>query len=336
MARLATVLKALLRIGARDGKTLGSFSGNNLFYLAVALLFMSDAKAFVSLNVILLITLFFPLSTDPLRKIPASRLAAWPLRRGELRGLRLITPWLNPITWVLASLVLLRTVSMGLWATLAGLFAFGFVMPSLRLGGHGRLWPMPPFPTRFGVLVKANLRQMLATLDFYCALLLACGAAVYRFSGAMPVEARVPLTLLIVLALSSYAQSLFGLDGTGAMTRYRLLPLRGWQVLLAKDAVVVAVDVLLCLPLAPLPALSAALMGLALGHGPSVRARRPQTRWRFTAATSFGPGIVQVILMILAATATAFASVGVVAGCGVLWGVSLWRGGRWLENGAEI
>ncbi len=332
MARLRAVLKALVRIGTREGRTLGSFSGNNLFYIAVALLFMDDAKAFLSLNAILLITLFFPLSTDPLRKVPASRLAAWPLTNGERRALRLITPWLNPITWLLAALVLLRTVSMGLWATLAGLFGFGFVMPSLRLGSRGGVWPMPPLPSRFGVLLRANLRQLLATLDFYCALLLAGGAAVYRWSGKMPPDARVPLTLLIVLALSSYAQSLFGLDSNGAMTRYRLLPVRGWQILLAKDAVFAVVNVVLCLPLAPLPALSAVLVGLAVGHAPSVRDRRPQTRWRFTAAASFGPGIIQVILMILAATATAFANAGVTVVCALLWAASLWRAGRIIEQ----
>jgi hypothetical protein len=37
--------------------------------------------------------------------------------------------------------------------------------------------------------------------------------------------------------MSTYAQSLFGLElGSGSgMTRYHLLPLGGWEILLAKD-----------------------------------------------------------------------------------------------------
>ena len=34
------------------------------------------------------------------------------------------------------------------------------------------------------------------------------------------------MTLLVVVALSSYAQCLFGLDGKGGLSRYRLLPVQ--------------------------------------------------------------------------------------------------------------
>lgn len=325
MARLAALLRAAAKSASRNGKTLGSFTGNNLFYIALALLFMSDSEAFVSLNVILLVTLFFPMSTDPMRKLPASRLGVWPVTKSELRGLRLITPWLNPITWVLAVLVLIRTVSWGLWATLAGMFVFGFVAPSLRIVPRGKLFPLPSMPGKFRHLVRINLRQMLSTLDFYCALMLAIGAAVYRWSGRMPEEARIPMTLLIVLALSSYAQSLFGLDGPGARTRYRLLPVRGWQIVAVKNAVFVVMVVVLCLPLAPLPALSGALTAVAVGNQHSMESSQPQERWRFTAATGFGRGIIQVILTILATTATAFASPFVVFLCAALCAASIHR-----------
>ena len=43
------------------------------------------------------------------------------------------------------------------------------------------------------------------------------------------------LSILIALALITYAQSLFGVDFGSGMTLYRLLPLRGWEILLAKD-----------------------------------------------------------------------------------------------------
>ena len=42
------------------------------------------------------LVVLFPLSTDPLRKIPPSRLALWPLDRRERWILRLASPWINP------------------------------------------------------------------------------------------------------------------------------------------------------------------------------------------------------------------------------------------------
>ena len=53
--------------------------------------------------------------------------------------------------------------------------------------------------------------------------------------------------------MSSYAQCLFGLDGEGGRSRYRLLPVRGWQLLLAKDAAFLIVLLPLTLTVAILP-----------------------------------------------------------------------------------
>ncbi len=76
----------------------------------------------------------------------------------------------------------------------------------------------------------------------------------YRvFGPALPPEAFMAMTVLVVGAMSSYAQCLFGLDGEGGLSRYRLLPVRGWQLLLAKDAAFLAVVIPLTLPLAVLP-----------------------------------------------------------------------------------
>ena len=52
------------------------------------------------------LVLLFPLSTDPLRKIPASRLALWPLERSERWLLRAASPWINPLTWPIAALAI--------------------------------------------------------------------------------------------------------------------------------------------------------------------------------------------------------------------------------------
>ena len=329
MARTAAILGALWTAVRRDAKTMGSFTGNNLFSVSVLFLALADRGVFLSLNVLIGLVLFFPLSTDPLRKIPPQRLAMWPISSGERWLLRLASPWLNPMTWILAVLVLRRSVTIGLWALIAGLFAIGFVVPSLpwvkRLGAWRRL---PHFPGPLDQLIRKNLREMLSTLDFYCGLLLSFGALIFRAKGTLPRDAFFPLTMLVMLTLSSYAQSLFGLDGDGGLTRYRLLPLPGWQILAAKDAAFLLVTVVLCLPLSPLPGLAAALMALAVGHAASINERSEQTRWRFSTGVSFGSGIVQVLIMALLAAATVYVSPFMLAPCIAIYVWSTWWYGR--------
>ena len=140
------------------------------------------------------------------------------------------------------------------------------------------------------------------------------------------------MTMLVMLPLSSYAQSLFGLDGEGGLTRYHLLPIAGWRLLAAKDAAYLMVSLILCLPLDPLAGLAAALMALAYGHHDSIAERRPQTRWRFSTGASFGSGLVQVALMTLFAAATVNFSRFTLVACvaGYVW--STRRYGRALER----
>src|ERR1700722_2905563 len=142
MARIAIVLGALWTAVRRDAKSIGSFSSNNFFIVGAAFLFLGDPGAFVSLNAVVAAILFFPLSTDPLRKIPAIRLALWPLTKQDRRLLRIISPWLNPITWLLAALAVWKGVTLSLWATIAGLFVIAFVMPSLPSGSQRGIWRM--------------------------------------------------------------------------------------------------------------------------------------------------------------------------------------------------
>ncbi|HWD00809.1 MAG TPA: hypothetical protein VG456_28830 [Candidatus Sulfopaludibacter sp.] len=266
-------------------------------------IFLQKAGTFIYL--ILGLVLLFPLSTDPLRKIPRSRLSLWPLEKGEHRLLRLLSPWVNPVTWLIAGLAVWMargSVSVGLWAIVAGVIGVGFVLSEIPAPAHGLLRRVPQFPSPLNHLIRKNLREMFATLDFYCGLLLSLAALLYRLLGrTLPPEALLPLTVLLVLAFSSYAQCLFGLDGAGGMGRYRLLPLPGWQILAAKDAAFLLVVVPLTLPLAPVPGLSAALVALALGHGPSVAEYRAQTRWRFSSGASVIYGVIQSALMAMAA-----------------------------------
>jgi len=327
MVRVRAVLNAVWR-AVRRGQ--GSFAsiGTNNFFLFTVILFQRDG-GFLYLIVALL--MLFPLSADPLRKIPKERLVLWPLQRAEWWILRVLSPWLNPIMWLLAALTVWAVrhkVTWQLLGAVAGLFALGFVLSDVGGGAWDGLARRVPGRG----LVKKNLRQMISTLDFWCALALSAGTAIYRFfDRTLPPEAFLLMSLLVMLALSSYAQCLFGLDGEGGLTRYRLLPLRGWRILLAKDVAFLIVAVVLTVSSNPLAGLAAALIVLAAGHEPSVRHMRPQVRWRFSTGASLGNGVVQVFGMSIAANGVARTSVLLLVPCLAVYGISLWWFGRRME-----
>jgi hypothetical protein len=84
MAALLAILKALRRAVGRDLGTFESIKVNNLFLFVVLLAYgalntglkpTSAYPFFVLLGFLLL----FPLSSDPLGKIPPARLGLWPL-----------------------------------------------------------------------------------------------------------------------------------------------------------------------------------------------------------------------------------------------------------------
>ncbi len=337
MARLGAILKALARALGRDQKSIGSLAGNNFFIVSV--LVLQDAGTFIYL--IIGLAILFPLSTDPLRKIPASRLNLWPLGRRERRVLRAASPWVNPMTWAIAALAVWMArgkVTVGVWGLATGLAASGFVLSSLPIArGHGLWRRLPAFPGPLNHLIRRNLRAILSTLDFYCALLLSASTLAFRLAlPALPHEAFLALTLLVAVALSSYAQCLFGLDGKGGLSRYRLLPLPGWQVLAAKDAAFLLLAIPLALPLAPLAGTGAALTALAIGHGNSVNAPRPQARWRFSTGAAFLPhGLMQVAAMAVAASCIFYYSVLFLIPCIAACAGSIWWYGRSVDRMPE-
>jgi len=336
MARAAAILRALGVAFRRDQKSFESIAGNN-FFLITALL-VGPAGGFIFL--IIGLVMLFPLSTDPLRKIPASRLALWPLEKRDYWVLRIASPWVNPVSWLVVALAVWAArgkVTLGLWGLAAGLFAGAFLLSDLHVFSTESLWRLAPnFPGPLNQLIRKNIREMLSTLDFYCALILSICVLVYRLLGPpLPGEAFLAVTVLVVLALSSYAQCLFGLDGDGGLGRYRLLPLRGWQILAAKDAAYLMLTIPLTLPVAPLAGAGAALTALALGHGPTVRLRRDQTRWRFSTGASLVFGLIQAVAMAMAASAIYFTSSLVLLLCIAVWLGSLWHFGREIDR-AEV
>ena len=331
MARIRAIIKALVTAVRRDLKTVGSFSGNNLFVLGVVFLFLKDPGMFAGLTAFIALVLFIPLSADPLRVLPRDRLALWPLSTGERRALRILSPWINPVTWLIVALAFWKRISSGVAAVAAGVFAIGFVLPSLPPARQGVWRHLPGIPGPLNHLVRKNLREMLSTLDFWAGAVASAFALGFRMAGLLPAEAFLPMTILVILTLSTYAQTLFGLDGAGGMTRYHLLPVRGWQIVAAKDAPFLLLAVVLALPLAPVAGLAAALAALAVGHHPSVTQHSNQVRWRFSSGIGFGMSLFQVIALSIAAAAVHQLPILVLVCAGAyVW--ATWWSGRVLEQ----
>jgi hypothetical protein len=303
VARLAAILAAVGRAVRRDLGTFRQLKTNN-FFLFISLLIYSAMQSGVAatssypLLLLLFALLLFPLSSDPLEKVPPSRLALWPITRGGRFALRLMSMGLSPVLWfALAMLVLKRRTSLAapLLTVAIGVQAIAvFVRSAIKPAQSGEMLRLvPPFPGKLGGLIRANLRQMLTVLDVYVAAAFSLGGAAYRFFGAHPdPEAWPILSLMIAMAMSTYAQCLFGLDrSSSAMVRYRLLPLKGWEILIAKDAAYLALLAVLLLPLDPLTGLTSGLVALAVGHHASLRIPIPLRRWRFSGSRVF-PGLV--------------------------------------------
>ena len=290
---------------------------------------------------ILAVLMLGPLSGDPFRMIPRDRLALWPLAPKERTGVRVGSLALSPIVWV-AIVFLFWTGGwpLGLVLIAGAVFmqAAGDAWSRRREGRAStrRAVVLPKFPGLLGGLVRKNLRQMLTVLDSYAALALTAGGTLYRvFGGKADPDAFTILALVAVIALSTYAQALFGLDLPWGIARYRVLPLRGFEILLAKDIAFLLVAAVLVAPLALLPGLAGALMALAVGHHASVLRPSAQMRWRFTGGMLWPSGFFQVFLLVATGVATGRGSLYYLGLAFAAYAGSLWYYGRVWDRGIQ-
>jgi hypothetical protein len=344
------ILRALSRAIRRDLGTFGSIKVNN-FFLFVALLMYGALntglapKSAYPFLLLLGLLLLFPLSSDPLGRIPPDRLALWPLNPAQRLALRLVSLALSPILWLTLFLLLKAAPQLALFFLGVAVGTQVLIVLGNRLASRAprsnpvRHIPRLPGPIvgPYAELIRNNVRQILSVLDPYLAALLSLAGSAYRFLSPSPDAGAYPiLAMLVALALSTFAQGLFSLDGAVGMTRYRLLPLRGWQILLAKDAALLGILLILVLPLSPLPGLTFGLAALAIGHFPSVLLRLPQRRWRFTGGRvlfgaaqiliGFTLGYAEDHAGILYLTAAAAAWLCSTAWCGRCWDRALTDG----------
>lgn len=304
MAAFLSILRALRRATQRDLRGFLSFRVNN-FFLFVALLLYGElnsgtkprgAEPFL---VVLGLLLLFPLSSDPMTRIPAIRLALWPVGNRQRAALRILSLLFSPMVWI-GAFILLRTARISAVCLLLGFAIAVNVVIAVggRVGAQRSGWRVlryiPAIPGRYGGLLRNHLREMGSVLDFYVALVLSVGGLIYRFASPQADRAAFPiLGLLVALALSTYAQALFGLELETGIMRYRLLPLTGWEVLATKDAAFLGVLIVLLLPLSVAPGLTFGFVALAVGHHRSVTLPIPQQRWRFVRGRLLPDGLVQ-------------------------------------------
>jgi hypothetical protein len=333
MARLSGVLsliRALGKVSARHVRSFGSIGGQNLFLFVALVALQPESAAFF--GEILLVVLLFPLSTDPMHSLPEDRRETWPLGTWEWAAVRVVSLLLSPIVWIGVALALrlgwqLGALAIGGGAVIQLLKKVAKQLPGMT--GGWLLWvPVPPGAT--GAMMRLQWRGMLRTLDPYVALVLSGSATLYRFSG-MPVDAEAPriMALLTALALSTHAQVLLGIDGPGS-ERYLQLPLRGWQILLAKDLAFLAMLAVLVAPLDFEGGVLGGIASLVIGHHVSVLKVMPQVPWRFTAGALIPWGLMQTVALFAVGNAVRALGIPLIAGCLLAWASSvMFYGWEW-------
>ena len=326
MAAAAAILRSLARAARRDLGTLRSIQVNNFFLFVFLLMYgafdsgMRPASSYPFL-LLLGLLLLFPLSSDPLARIPASRLGLWPLSARQRAVLRMASLALSPVLWFALFLALRARPS--LVAVFVGLAMVGQAVQP-RPGARVFRARLPLFPPLF----RNHLRQMLSVLDTWLAIVLSLAGTGYRLLAPHPDPAAFPIfAFLVALAMSTYAQCLFALDGPGGVTRYRLLGLSGRQILWSKDSAYLAVLAVLVAPLSLLAGLAFGLTALAIGHYPSMRQHLPLHRRRFAGGRVWFGG-VQMVLGTILATATVRESRLYLLPAVALYGLSVWHCGN--------
>ena len=329
IARVSAILGALTKASWREVRSLGSIAGQNFFLFVLFVAMQPESAGFFLLLV--LVVLLFPLSSDPMLKIPEERLASWPVTRREWGVVRAGTFLLSPISWLAA--VLLVRVGWRAAALMAGAGGV-FYLAKVIFGSLAMKWTyrMPTLlPGLFGQIVRIQLREMLHTLDPYVAGVLMAATVLYRIFGK-PLDPAAPrvMALVVALALSTIGQVLFGIDGRGGVDRYRLWPLRGWQILLAKDLAYIAMLSVLVGPLDFVSGLFGGLAALAIGHYQSVSKIVPQARWRFTSGALATSGLLQTLALFFVGFQVRTEGAPLAAACLLTWmGSVVFYGRQW-------
>lgn len=239
MARLLALVVLLNKLALKELGSVSSVRFNNFLF---CILFIMSATgsgaakaAFWStlfFQIVLLAPLLVTFSVDTQHRLPPERVSTWPLTGTQRLLLRSVSFAFNPFFIVLFfGYLLWMGLAAGLFFLLLALTVHGAVYAVCRL----------PFKTRTpeGLSIsKASLevsgiaqetwREMLGTLDFWTALLIAVSGTLCRLFGRSPEPEAFPiLSLFVGIAMSTIGQRMLRLDEGRALLRYRLLPISG-------------------------------------------------------------------------------------------------------------
>lgn len=343
MAQILALLSLLKELMSKELSSFSSVRFNNFLF---SILFIMSAgfesgqpkAAFWStlfFQLILIAPLLVTFSIDTQHRLPAERLATWPLTRTQRLLLSSVSFALNPLFIVLFFGYLF-------WMGLAA----GFFFVLLALIVHTTVYAVSllPFKLRMpaslgisraflkvGGIAQEMWRELQGTLDFWAALLIAVTGTFYRLFGRAPEPKAFPmLSLFVGIAMSTVAQRMLRLDEGRALLRYRLLPIAGWKLLVTQDMTFLIPLAVMVSLLSLRTGVAFGLVAIAVGRYPSLRQRANQRRWRFVGGDPRF-GVAQILLggiagigaarMGLWALAIAFA-VYVVS---VFWGELLWK-----------
>lgn len=331
MARCWPLICALAADRNRSFRSYGNASKNNLVSFALILAIVSPPAA-----ALLVLAIGLPMLMATQRHSAAeskARLALLPLARNEQRLVATAGFATEPLVWILLGLAFLG--GWKVWPLLVGLLVVAFLGRALFLWQQQRREPqgrslirLPPPPGRFGPVLMSFIRPVLRTLDFYAALLLALAGVASRLApGKTDPAAMTGISILVVVAFSTCAQTPFAEEGPEGLDRYRLLPLAGWKLLLLKDAAFLLVLLPLLLGLAPITGIAAALGALAAGHAAGARQFAQQPPWHFRVGGSYGVGLLQAALLLsLAGLAHRFGALALLPGTLALAASIAWHG----------
>jgi hypothetical protein len=332
MARLRSViglLKALGLVSWRDVRSLGSIGGQNFFLFVLFVALQPESAIFFAL--ILGVVLLFPLSSDPMQKVPSDRRAMWPLLGREWIAVRVWSLALSPVVWLAIFLLVRAGWRVSVLAVAGGASVQALALLTKRFSktsGWLRYIPAPPGAT--GAIMRLQWRGMLRTLDPYVALALVVATEIYRLSGKPLDPAALQIMALVtVVAVSTHTQVLFGIDSYGA-ARYRQWPLRGWQILLAKDLAFLVLLGLLVMPLDFASGVMGGIAALAIGHRRSVLKPVRQAAWRFTSGALLPDGAIQVAVLFAVGKSARTVGLPLIGVCFLAWLASLvFYGWQW-------
>lgn len=339
MASILALTSLLKRLMSRELSGLSSVRFNNLLFCILFLMQGGNRKdAFWStlfFQLVLVAPLLVTFSVDTLHRLPADRVATWPLSGTQRLLLRAVSLAFNPFLIVLfLGYLFWMGLAASLFFVLLAVIVHAVVYAVSRLPFQVQMpasLSMARAPLKMGGIAQEMWRGLQGTLDFWAALLLAVSGTLYRLFGKAPEPEAFPmLSFFVGIAMSTVAQRMLRLDDGRALLRYRLLPIQGWKLLVTQDMTFLIPLAVMVSVLSLRTGVALGLVAVAVGRYPSLTQRANQRRWRFVEGDPRF-GVAQILLGGWAGLGSARMGLWVLAVAlvfylgSVFWGDMLWR-----------